>query len=205
MTLVKRTLKEKKEECKYEYVEKENDRKIKMQQMLSNKEYLNWLENFTIEHKNFFNTDWLYFPEKISDSDRINVENLDLLYNEIERYASENYIYPVHDEFGNLYKIKLNNIGYEIEKLDFQGTTLFFCNRVQIKNDYEFIDFNDIINNNKKDNTNNIKDSLKKLSNIVVSLYESGVPLEAISITLDNTLNEINVQREAGQSKILKK
>ena len=40
---------------------------------------------------------------------------------------------------------------------------------------------------------------------MVVSLYDSGVPIEAISITIDNTLNEINVQKEAGQSKILKK
>jgi len=126
------------------------------------------------------------------------------MYKGIERYASENYIYPTNCDFGNFYKIKLDNIGYEIGMLAGQGT-LFFCNRVQIENEQHFIDFNDIVNNKKNNNASFIKNSLNELSNMVVTLYENGIPLEAIVNTLDNTLTEINVKKETVQSKKLKK
>jgi len=186
-----------------EYAEKENAKNIKMQEMLSNTNYIKWLNNFTVEHSNFSDDDWLYFPEKISNQDNEHVNNLHLLYRGIERYASENYIYPTTCDFGNFYKIKLENTGFEIGVLVGQGT-LFFCNRVQVENEKDFIDFNDIINNKKSDKTTIIKNKLNELSKIVFSLYKIGVPLEAISITLDNTLNEINSQNDLGKEKVLK-
>ena len=46
---------------------------------------------------------------------------------------------------------------------------LFFCNRVQIENEKDFIDFYDILNNKKNDNVITIQNKLNELSNLVVS------------------------------------
>lgn len=187
-----------------EYFAEEDAKNIKMQEMLSNTDYIKWLNNFTVEYSSFSDNDWLYFPERISKEDLERVNNLHLIYRGIEKYASENYIYPINCDFGNFYKIKSENIGFEIGMLIGQGT-LFFCNRVQVENQKDFIDFNDILNNTKNDNVTTIKNKLNELSNLVVSLHKSGVPLEAIVITLDNTLNEINSQKDLIQAKVLKK
>lgn len=195
---------EKKKKWVEEYIAKENDRNTKIQKMLSNTDYIKWLEIFTTEYSCFNDNDWLYFPERLSKTDLEQVNNLHLMYSGIERYASENYIYPTVCDFGNFYKIKLENTGFEIGMLTGQGT-LFFCNRVEIENEKDFIDFNDIINNKKRDNTTTIKNKLNELSNLVVSLHKSGVPLEAIMFTLDNTLKEINSQNDLSQAKVLKR
>ena len=186
------------------YIEKEKAENIKIQKMLSNTDYIKWLESFTIEHPSFNDNNWLYFPEKISKQDNEQVNNLHLMYKGIEKYAKENYIYPNSCRFGDFYKIKLENTGFEIGILVGQGT-LFFCNRVQVENEKDFIDFNDIINNTKSDNVDTIKNKLNELSNLVISLHKSGVPLEAIVIKLDNTLNEINYQNDFEHKKTLKR
>lgn len=187
-----------------EYLAKENAKSIKIQKMLSNTDYIKWLVSFTVEHSSFFDDDWLYFPEKISKEDLEQVNNLHLMYHGIEKYASKNYIYPTECKFGNFYKIKLENTGFEIGVLVGQGTS-FFCTRVQVENKKDFIDFNDIINNKENDNVAIIKNKLNELSNLVISLYKSGVPGEAIVITLDNALNEINSQDDLVQAKVLKR
>lgn len=187
-----------------EYFAKENAKNIKIQEILSNTDYIKWLDSFTLEHSSFFDDDWLYSPEKISKEDLEQVNNLHIMYCGIERYASKNYIYPTDCDFGNFYKVKLENTGFEIGMLVGQGT-LFFCNRVQIENQKKFIDFNDILNNKNNNNVTTIKNKLNELSNLVVSLYKSGVPLEAIVITLDNTLNEINSQNDLEHAKVLKR
>ena len=102
------------------------------------------------------------------------------------------------------YNIKLENSGFEIGILVGQGT-LFFCNRVQIENQKDFIDFNDILNNKTNDNLTTIKNKLNELSNFISSLYKSGVPLEAIINTLDNTLNEMDPKNNPERAKVLKR
>ena len=195
---------EKINKCVEEYFAKENAKNIKMQEILSNTDYIKWLDKFTIEHSNFSDDDWLYFPEKISKEDLEKVNNLHLMYRGIEKYASENYMYPTNCDFGNFYNIKLENSGFEIGILVGQGT-LFFCNRVQIENQKDFIDFNDILNNKTNDNLTTIKNKLNELSNFISSLYKSGVPLEAIINTLDNTLNEMDPKNNPERAKVLKR
>ena len=90
--------------------------------MLTNTNYINWLANFTSKYPNFTDDDW----------------------------ASENNINPVECDFGNFYKIKLGNAGFLLGYIIGQGT-IYFCNRVQLENLDDFIDFKDIINT-KKDN-----------------------------------------------------
>ncbi len=182
-----------------------NDQNAKMQKILSNTDYIKWLDRFTIEHSSFFDKDWLHSPEKISKEDLERVNNLHLMYRGIDTYANKNYIYPTSCNFGNFYNIKLENIGFEIGILGRQGT-LFFCNRVSIENQKDFIDFNDILNNkNVNVNATAIENKLNELSNLITSLYKSGIPLKAIKSILNNTLKEISSQTDIEQPKILKR
>ena len=78
------------------------------------------------------------------------MKNLHLIYSGIDDWASENNINPVECDFGNFYKIKLGNAGFLLGYIIGQGT-IYFCNRVQLENLDDFIDFKDIINT-KQDN-----------------------------------------------------
>ena len=62
---------------------------------------------------------------KISKEDLEQVDKMHLLYRAIANYASTNFIYPLDCDFGNFYRIKLENIDFEIGMLEGQGTLLF--------------------------------------------------------------------------------
>lgn len=186
-----------------EYDEKMFSKDKKKKEIFSDTNYMKWLENFTIKHPSFASDTWLYFQEQISKEDNENVGDLYLLYEGIDFYANRNYIYPMTCEFGDYYNIKLDNVCYEIGMLIGQGT-LFFCNRKPLNKDLEYIDFNDIIDDKKKDGVTTIENGLNQLSNLVVSLYENNVPIEAIIMTLENTLNEIKSQNKSGYTKTLR-
>ena len=123
--------------------EKQKDKEIK--NMLSNTDYINWLNDFSKDKNRFSDDDWLYFPEKLNESDREKVGKLYLLYEGIDCYAEENHISPESCKFGNYYSVKLNDFCFEIGILIGQGTVFFF-NKVPLEEDKEFIDFNDIMN-----------------------------------------------------------
>lgn len=186
-----------------EYRARLDERNLKIQEMFANSEYIDWLSRFTLENQNFSDDMWLYFPEKISKEDGSRVDDLCLMYEGIDKYASENYIFPYHCDFGNFYKIKFNDVGFEIGTLSGQGT-IFFCSRVSIEDEKEFIDFNDIINNKKSDNVTTIENSLSELSEHVISLSNNGVPLEAITNTLNSTLSKLHLEKEVSKVKVLK-
>ena len=175
----------------------------KRKEMFSNTNYVKWLESFTIEHPDFSDDDWLYFPEKISHEDNEKVKNLHLFYEGIELYAKKNYIYPTECDFGGYYNIKLDNIGFEIGMLVGQGT-LFFCKRTPLNKDLEYIDFNDLVADKKKDGVDVITQQLNDLSNKVLELHKKGIPLEALIETLDTTLTGIK-EKEKNPTKTLKR
>jgi len=177
---------------------------IKIQAIFSNNNYINWLESFTVEHQSFSDDDWLYCPEIISQEDRENVTNLRLFYEGIERYAKDNYIYPPECDYGGYYNIKFENCGYEIGMLEGQGTIVFFCNRKEFNKDLEYIEFEDIASNKKRNTTDIIAQQLEDLSNAVLELYKNGVPLDALVETLDTTLLGIK-KEENNHIKTLKK
>ena len=130
----------------YEYALYEKEKKIRVQEMLSCDSYINWLNDFTLKYSRFNSDDWLYFPNEISKDDLENVDNLYLFYSGLRDYAYENSINSVECNYGDFYKIKYDEIGYEVGIMVGQGA-IFFCNRVKIY-DNDFIDFNKIINNN---------------------------------------------------------
>ena len=195
--------KEKADKFIMDYIEGLKVSEAKRKEIFSNTNYVKWLESFTIEHPVFLDDDWLYFPEKISQEDNEKVKNLHLFYEGIELYAKKNYIYPTECDFGGYYNIKLDNIGYEIGMLVGQGT-LFFCKRTPLNKDLEYIDFNDIMADKKKDGVDVITQQLKDLSNSVLELHKKGIPLTAIIETLDTTLTGIK-EEEKNPTKTLKR
>ena len=95
-----------------EYFVKIKEENEKIEKMMSNIDYIKWLYQFTQEIDAFSSETLLYCPEKLSASDRKNADQLDLFYEGIKKYANQNYIYPTPCEFGNFYKIRLNEIGF---------------------------------------------------------------------------------------------
>lgn len=187
--------KEKMKKRAEDYIEKQKVRSEKIKDMISDTSYIDWLNQFTQDKEGFSDDQWLYFPEKISSVDRENVEMLNLFYEGINRYAEQNHIYPKPCHFGNFYRVKLNDFGFEIGILVGQGTISFF-NRVPLENEKEFIDFNDIMSEKKQDKVEQINAILDSLSNTVIMAYENGVPIESIINKLDSTIKGISSEKE---------
>ena len=185
------------------YIEEEKIKNEKINDLMSNTNYLEWLDKFTQDKKEFYDDDWIYYPELIKDSDKENVEKLYLFYRGIDRYANQNHIYPLQCKFGNFYKIRLNEIGFEIGILIGQGT-VHFVRRVAQENEHEFIDFNDVMTRKKQEKIDQINASLNSLSNMISTIYENGVPIESIVYTLEKSIKEL-VSKEEDKVKSLTK
>lgn len=119
--------------------------------LIKDYEYINWLISFTLDNGTFWDDDYKYKEETLSDIDKENVSKLGIFYDAINDYADQNIIYPFPCGFGNFYQITYNNVGFEIGILAGQGIA-FFCNRTATNPN--FIDFNDIVKYGKKENKN---------------------------------------------------
>ena len=124
-----------------------------------------------------------------------------MFYEGVDKYSQQNHIYPILCECGNFYRVKLNDFGFKIGTLVGQGTVFFF-NKVALEDDKEFINFNDIMIEKKQDNVDQINAILDSLSNMVITAYENGVPIEAIVSVIDNTIKGITSKKE-DKTKIL--
>lgn len=191
-----------------EYVNKNKEKRLKekkerdakLKSIFSSYDYMNWLNSFTVDNKGFSNTEFLYFPEKISKEDLDKVNNLELFYEGIREYAKKNYIYPSTDDWQCFYKIKdnVNEVYYKIGVIEYQGGS-FFCEKVEDTSELDFIVFNDIMNDKNRDNVEEIEASLNNMASLVISLYNKGIPIEAIKETLNKTISEIELSNEKGK------
>ena len=171
-----------------EYIAKEKVKSEKIKSMMSNTAYIEWLNQFTQDKDGFSDDDWLYFPEKISESDRENVEKLCLFYEGIDKYSKQNHIYPIPCEFGNFYRVKLNAFGFEIGILVGQGTVFFF-NKASLEDVQDLENAGDAVNKlwdacigGESDFLNTYRDDLAEicdsLDNILQKAKESRNGLE---------------------------
>lgn len=177
------------------YMAKEKIRNEEIKKIMSDTDYFEWLIQFTQDKSVFFDSDGIYLLDEVSNYDRKNIKKLCLLYEGIDKYASQNYIYPSTCEFGNFYKVKLDKYGFEIGILVGQGVE-FFCKKVSLENDNDFIDFNDIMAVKKQDKVDDINKILNSLSRMVIAAYENGVPTEAIVNIVDDTVKDIVSKKE---------
>lgn len=179
-----------------------------IKQMISSMDYIKWLVNFTKDKECFYDDNWDYSAEKLSDNDQKNVNNLSLFFKSIYCYAKKNYISSSLNSLGEYYCIKIGNNGFEIGYITGQGTA-FYCKKILLDKNENFIDFIDIINNKKQDNVEYIESSIENLSSMIINLYNNGVPIEAIDKAINNAIksivndnNEDNINQE---NKFLKK
>ncbi len=158
------------------------------EEITQTEDYINWLENFTIENKSFSDDSWLYCPENISIDDKDKVSKLNNFYDVIQVYANKNYIYATPNNFGKQYYVKHNNIGYEVGIMVGQGTT-FFVKRQRItrKNSDFFLDFKLIQENKITARAEMIRNKLVALGNLIDDISNS-VPVEAIEETTQKRL-----------------
>ena len=176
---------------------------LRKQEINCKPKYILWLQEFTKRFPQFVDYEFVYDRKKITSNDFTNVHNLSLLYEVVERYAKENYLYVVKDDFSAEYKIKFGNIGYKIGVVNGQDT-YYYCVRID-NPDNNFIDFNDIMNNNKQAHTDFITNKLNELANIITYYHEMGIPLSTLKQVINSTLQNIKEQDEAKDTKKLVK
>ena len=183
-----------------EYLDKIKIKEERIKIMMSSAIYFEWLNKFMNDKDSFSDSDWLYSPEELSESDTKNVNDLCLFYEGIKKYADQNYIYAKPCDFGNYYKVKLNDNAYIIGILVGQGT-IFFCKKALLNDKKDYIDFIDIINNKQQNNVSQINTVLETLTQMITAIYECGVPIEAITDTVNTAIEDINNKIDYGDKK----
>ena len=159
--------------------------------IMSDTTYIEWLIQFTQDKERFYDDTWAYSPEKISESDKENVEKLGLFYGGITDYLNKNYINPTPCDDGYYYKVKLNDFRFEIGYMAGQGVSFFF-RKASLEDDKEFIDFNDIMTGKEQDDAR-----LKSLEDLITICYETGINITAIEEAANNKIKDIKSQEAA--------
>ena len=174
----------------------------KKEKIKTNSDSISWLEKYTDKYPRFTDDEFLFEKKVKNVNDKENVEDLGLLFEVINEYANNNYLYAIKDSgYAGHYNIKYHNIGYEIGCMVGQGT-LFFCGRTEYIDD-NFIDFEDILLNKKQPHVDDIGKKLEGLQTIIATYYNQGVPIEAIETSLKEVIKDIHTEKE--KSKVLRK
>ena len=181
-------------------IEKLTKDREETEKIMSNTTYIEWLIQFTQDKESFYDDEWSYFPEKISESDKENVEKLGLFYKGITKYADNNYIDPTPYNYGEFHKVKLNDFRFEIGYMAGQGVTYFF-RKAPLEDDKEFIDFNDIMTGKEQDYVKQYRERLKSLEDLIMNEYEMGIKIPAIKKTINDAVQKIESQEEAKKAK----
>lgn len=141
------------------------------EEMFSNYDYINWLNEFSLKNKSFTN-------EQIFDEcDLINVNKLSLFYEVIADYAFNQGIVAKGDEWSSFYSIVYNGCYFEIGTIYGQGSC-FFCSNVPFNDKYRYIDFNEIY----------IMFRMNVLGNKLCKLYKNGYSFNAVLNEFDKSV-----------------
>lgn len=157
-------------------------------ELVSNDNYIRWLEEFTSSRSGFLDNEWLYNPEGISPKNAEKIDQFQYFVSGIMDYANRNFI-PYGYDGDESISIKFNGIGYDICRISGQGTYCG-CHRTNITPDKHFIDFNDIISNKVQDNVAIITEKLDTIASIAKEILELGAPKHAISSRIKTVLHE---------------
>ena len=130
-----------------EHSEKLKSDHDKMEKLISNTDYIDWLSNFLRDKKYISDYDWMYFPDLFNENERMNIAKICLLYQLVNEYSIKNSISVNDCEYGNYYSVKYKSFSFDIGvKLD-KGI-MFFCS--QNIYDDNYIDFNNILKKKEK-------------------------------------------------------
>lgn len=185
---------EKKEQMMKKYIERiaqvnECEKNIRGK-ILNNSEYMEWLFKFTNKYPSFSDYNWLYEPDKLCEEDRINIDKLHVLYSIIDDYAHRNYLPYFGENYLKFYKIRCNDIGYNIGEQLAMGGPSYGCERTMAEDN--FVDFNDIITNHILPETP-IKDYMvKEFEKVIDELYNIGISIDRIKDIFDSLISNLD-------------
>ena len=168
----------------------DNELELKLKEMFSDSSYVDWLLNFTLKYSKFKDTEWMYYPDNISPEDYKRVNEMDLFYYGIKKYADENHRYPTATGSGIFYRIKYNEVGFTIGIVGGLNVE-YICSREELDPEKNYIDLSYIINNKKCEDVDFIEKQLSVFSNVIVALRASGVPIESMFKTFNSTIGSI--------------
>lgn len=185
-----------------EYKLKEEKIRIEKNNIIVNDDYIKWLEKFTSNGR-FTDNDWLYFPEKMSNEDKENIDKLQLFYEIIKEFAEKSHIYPKSsgNNYNEYYFVIYNNTVFKIGYIAGQGT-VFFCDKLKIIDENDLkncIKFEDIKYNKIKD-VSLIEDKLSALSEYIYSIVGI-VPIEDIESLTNNIIKEVKSKNKTRKLK----
>ena len=166
-----------------------------MEKEILDSDYLEWLINVT--KKCDINDNPL-----LTTSDK-NVEFLSQLFKKVELYAKENHILPICDGSITSYAIEYNGECLLIREYKIGKNAIYGCSNVTNYKDKlvnNSIDYNDVLNNKKKENRNNIDEGLKALEDNISYLYEQGISEEYLRYAINVFIN-----KKSNDSELVKK
>ena len=98
--------------------------------------YMKWLSEFSIKNRAFTDDRWVYKNSEISDKDFRNLSELYILYAKLDEYALDNHINLEINDFGNFYKLAINDeIGFYIGYMANQGRMIMCVRKNNINLD----------------------------------------------------------------------
>ena len=146
--------------------------------VFSDLNYWKWLDKFTQKHQVFSDVNILYNTKSLIKEDITNINNLGKIFNVIYNYGKNSFI-PMNSEiYGYSYTIKKGDIYYDFGYLEDLNAISYFCRRSKNRNSY--IEYNDIINNTKISNKEEIYNLFEKISECVDELDELGIDRKII-------------------------
>lgn len=126
------------------------ERADQIKKIISNPEYVRWLDYFTENVTKFYVDDeWCYATDTdYSEGDLTNVSRLPLLFDGIMDYADKNGVAEVSIDSGLYYNVRYNDFMFQIGGLFGQGSSIF-CERINNGEGIEFINFQDVMDSVK--------------------------------------------------------
>ena len=148
-------------------------------ELVSNDDYIRWLENFTSIYEKFTDDTWLYHPEELLEHDYKNVSKIGLFFDALSDYCRKYYINMNCDE-GPAFEriiIKYKDVGYEIGLIVGQGA-IVYVERQAPKEDE--IEFDDVLNDIVPEDFEAKRDLVRKLEQIVSEMKTLNIPKSVI-------------------------
>ena len=156
-----------------------NKRNLKKKKIISNYDYISWIEKFMLSHDSFADDSWLYNPSEISKEDLQNVRMLDIFFGALSEYCHKYYINFECDEVFDEERINLkyNGIGYQFGLVVGQGAYVYVLKKNLEGNE---IAFEDIFKDTVPDDFEDKKALLQQFEQLVAEMRGMDIPLSAI-------------------------
>ena len=170
------------------------DSKERNDRIFKNYDYLNWLEKYMSDRLRAYDDDYI-FEENSNEIDYNNILKFDNFFSEIEKYAQDNFI-PIETKQGKTYyKIKYNNVAYNVGIIYTQGMA-YYVDKVENADLDKYIDVQDIKNNVVQEKTQPYKNRLEELKKDILKAYSYGIDVKFIEEAVNQSLDEITKSSE---------